>query len=230
MPKSFSKSKPSVKFVFHPKPITGQVVEPVPKPVAKSISKPGSKSIAKNRSRHCSKQHKYDPTPKQHVDVLLGVLDTLLLSDCYKTKYLQETAAHLLTTDLPDYIPNFVRSPESMSLNAVNIQSTFICSADVLSWHLDIGDPSYCNRECFIKRASVDSSQVNLYIYPTVLVATVEPVFDSDDFDAPYHTMSTVVNHLNTSTLHDKFDHDPDDIIVNAVAVDNNDPTDIRGQ
>ena len=80
---------------------------------------------------------------KKQVDVLLGVLDTLLLPDCYKTKHLLKIAADLPTADLLDYIPNFVRSPEPVFLNTVNVQPTFLPFVDVRTWCPDDDNPGY---------------------------------------------------------------------------------------
>ena len=87
-------------------------------------------------------------TPKRSelsTSVLLRLLDTLPLPQHYKTPHLLATAADLPPEDLPDYIPNFITSPEPVSLNAVNAQSTFVPLADVLAWHPDDDDPGYRN-------------------------------------------------------------------------------------
>ena len=91
------------------------------------------------------------------VDVLLIIFDTLTLSDYYLTKYILETAADLPTTDLPDCIPNFVYRPETVSLNADNVHSIFLPSADVLTWYPDDDDSGYPNQECHIKRVRVNT-------------------------------------------------------------------------
>ena len=58
---------------------------------------------------------------------------------------------------------------------------------------------------------------------------TISPVFTSDDFDVPHYDMPTVANHLDTGNLHDYWSHDIDNIAVNAVVVDNNNPNVIHG-
>ena len=87
----------------------------------------------------------------EDADALLCYLDTLPLPQHYKTPHLLATAPDLPTADLPDYLPTFVTSPEPVSLNSVNIQSTFVPSADVLPWHPGDDDPGYRSQECCIK-------------------------------------------------------------------------------
>ena len=86
------------------------------------------------------------------------------------------------------------------------------------------------NQECQIQRVRVDTSKFTLDVYPIVPAATVEPIFDSDNFDIPDDDMTTGVNYLSVGTLHDHFSHDPDNIAVNAVAVDNDYSNAIHGQ
>ena len=69
---------------------------------------------------------------KEHADVLLGLLDTLPLPAHYKTKHLLENLVDLPAADLPDYVPDCICHPEPVSLNAIDIQSTFMPSAGVL--------------------------------------------------------------------------------------------------
>ena len=88
-----------------------------------------------------------DPNFSKSPDVLLGLLNSLSLPDHYKTDHLLDTLGDLPPTDLPTIV-------EPVSLNAVNVQTTFIPSAVILLWYPDDDDPGpvYQNRECHVKR------------------------------------------------------------------------------
>ena len=152
VPKTFPWSKFSVTFDFNPTTVAKSIAKPDTQTDAKSdakrCSKSNAKPKAKRRSQHCLKEHKYDCTQAEHIDYTLELLDTLSLPAHYKTKHLLDNLADLLAADLPTYVPDCVRWPELVSLNAVNIQKAFMLSADILPWYLDNNDPSYRNREC----------------------------------------------------------------------------------
>ena len=78
---------------------------------------------------------------------LLRLLDSLPLPVHYKTDHLLDKLADLPATDLPATV-------ERVSLNAVNVQTTFIPSAQILPWHPDDDDPGpvYQNREYCVKQ------------------------------------------------------------------------------
>ena len=97
---------------------------------------------------------------------------------------------------------------------------------DLLPWHPNDDDHGYRNRECQIKRLRVNKSQFTSDIYPTVPAPTIQPVF-ADDIVIPTD-VPTVVNHLDVGSLHKYWDST--DVAVNAVAIDNDDPSAIRGQ
>ena len=48
-----------------------------------------------------------------------------------------ENATYLPTADLPDYIPDYIHLLNPESLYSINVQSTFLPSADVFPWHPD---------------------------------------------------------------------------------------------
>ena len=107
------------------------------------------------------------------VAFLLGLLDSLPLPAHYKADHLLDKLADLPTADLPATV-------EPVSLNNGNVQTTFMPSANVLSWHPgddDLG-PAYQNRECCVKRILVNTSAFTSDLYP-------EPVFDNDVFEDP---------------------------------------------
>ena len=102
------------------------------------------------------------------IDILLGLLDSLPLPAHYKTDHLLDKLADLPVADLPATV-------EPVSLNAVNVQTIFMPSANVLPWHPDDDDPgpAYQNRECRVKRIQVNTSAFNSDLYP-------EPVFNDE--------------------------------------------------
>ena len=67
---------------------------------------------------------------------------------------------------------------EHVSLNAVNVQTTFMPSANVLPWHPNDDDPGhvYQNRECRVNWIQVDTSAFTSDLYS-------EPVFNNDVFE-----------------------------------------------
>ena len=109
-------------------------------------------------------------------------------------------------------------------LNAVNVQITFLQSADILPWHPDDDDscPAYQNRECCVKRIRIDTSAFISDLYP-------DPEFDDDVYerpvfagdDIPIYDSPTKVNLLNISTMNDYWFQNP---------ITKNDPTAICGQ
>ena len=103
-----------------------------------------------------------------------------------------------------------------------------MASADILSWHPEDDDPGYCNRECQIKQIRFNTLKFSSDIYP--VSAAKEPVFTDDDFDVPDHDMLTSVNHLDTGTLYNYWSCDTDVITLNAIQIDKDDPTALRGQ
>lgn len=111
--KTYPKSKSSVKFPFDPTPVA--------RPVTKSDAKSNVKPKTKRRSRHCSKKHEYDRTQKEHINVLLGLLDIFPLLAHYKTKHLLKSLTDLRAAHLLDYVPDCVCHPEPVSLNTINI-------------------------------------------------------------------------------------------------------------
>ena len=129
--------------------------------------------------------------------------------------------------DLP--CPDLPSAVEPVSLNAINAQTTYMPSANVLPWHPDDDDPVPIaqNRECRVRRVSINTSALTSDLYPTPDPRFV-PVFPPDnipDYDSP-----TKVNLLDVGTMLDYWDHDAETITVNAVAIDKDDATAIRGQ
>ena len=86
--------------------------------------------------------------------------------------------ADLPAADLPAYV-------EPMSLIAVNIQTTFMPSADMFPWHPHDDDPSYQNKECQVKKIQADESQFTSNIYP-------DSVFEDKVFADPMILMFPV--------------------------------------
>ena len=103
-------------------------------------------------------------------------------------------------------------------------------SADVLPWHPDNNDPGYHNRECRIKRVRVDTLKFTSDIYPVAPAKEIQQVFAANDDDIPDHDIPTVINHLDTGILHNYWSDGADIITVNAVKIDKDDPTVIKGQ
>ena len=87
------------------------------------------------------------------IAILLELLDSIPLHAHYKIDHLMNKLADLSADVKP------------VPLNAVNFQTTFMTSADVLPWHPD-DDPGYQNRECQVKRIKVNTSKITLDIYP----------------------------------------------------------------
>ena len=179
------------------------------------------------------KQHTYDRTQSEHIDYPLGLLDSLPLPAHYKAKHLLDNFADLPIADLPNYIPNCVRCPEPVSLNAINIETTFMPSADILPWHSDNDDPSYRYRECRFKKMQVDTMKFTSDIYPDPVFEDKvfeDFVFASDGIDILDYDMPTKVNLLDTGIMRDYWSHDPDNLIVNTIEIDKDDHTAVRGQ
>ena len=84
-----------------------------------------------------------DPNFSKSPDILLRLLNSLPLPDHHKTGHLLDALADPPPVDLPAVV-------EPMSLDAVNVQTACMSSADVLSWYPydDDSGPVYQNREC----------------------------------------------------------------------------------
>ena len=135
----------------------------------------------------------------------LGLLNSLPLPAHYKTDHLLDKLANLPATDQPAAV-------EPVLLNAVNVQTTFMPSADVLPWNPDDdAGPAYQNRECYVKPIQVNTSAFTSDLYP-------EPVFDDEVFEdpifagdpIPIYDSPTKVNLLDVGTMNDYWSQDPD--------------------
>ena len=160
-----------------------------------------------------------DPNFGRSTDFLLGLLGSLPLPAHYKTDHLLDKLANLPAADQPTAV-------ESVSLNAVNVQTIFMQSADVYLWHPDDdAGPAYRNRECRVKRIQVNKSAFTSDLY-------LEAVFDDEVFEYPIfasdavaiYDSSTEVNLLNVGTMNNYWSRDPDVITVNAVKITKDDP------
>ena len=168
----------------------------------------------------------HDPNFGKSPDVLLRLLDSLPLPDHYKTDLLLDKLADLP----PAYQPAVV---EPVLLNAVNVQTTFMPSADILPWHPADDDPSpvYYNRECCVKRIRIEKLAFTSDLYP-------DPEFDNDVYEKPAfagdaipnYNSPTKINLLDIGTMNDYWSRDPAVITVNAVGITKDCPTAIRGQ
>ena len=125
--------------------------------------------------------------------------------------------------------PDLPSAVVPVSLNAVTFQTTFMPSADVLPWHPDDDDPVPIaqNRECRVRRVSINTSALTSDLYPAA-DPYINPVFAPDDI--PVYDSPTKVNFLDVGTMLDYWDHDAETVTVNAVAIDKDDHTAIRGQ
>ena len=167
-----------------------------------------------------------DPNFSKSPDVLLGLLNSLPLPDHYKTNHMLDTLADLPPADLPATV-------EPVSLNAVNVHTTFMPSADVLPWHPDDDDPGpvYQNREYRAKRIRIDTSEFppDLYPDPDFNNGVYErPVFAGNDI--PIYDSPTKVNLLDVGNMNDYWSRDPDVITVNVVEIAKDDLIAIHGQ
>ena len=180
---------------------------------------------------HRTKQQKMICTQKEKdmsIDFLLGLLDPLLLPAHYKTDHLLEKLADLPAANLPTTV-------EPVFLNAVNVQITFMPSADIFPWHPDDEDPGpvYQNRECRVQQIQVNTSTFTSDLYPEPVFdddVFENPIFAGDDFDVPNYDSTTKVNLLDVGTMNDYWSGDPDIITVNAVEINKDDLTAICGQ
>ena len=157
---------------------------------------------------------------------LLGLFNSLPLPVRYKTDHLLDKLIDLPTVDLPAYV-------EPVSSNAINVQTKFMPSADVLPWHPNDDDSGYQNRECWVKRIKVNMSKFTSNIYPDSFLENkvfIDLVFTSDDIDVPGYNSPTKVNLLDTGAMHNYWWQDPDVITVNVVEIDKDDPTVVCGQ
>ena len=78
--------------------------------------------------------------------------------------------------------PDLPSAVEPVSLNAVTVQTTYMPSADVLPWHPDDDDPVPIaqNRECRVRRVSINTSALTSDLYPEP-DPYIDPVFSPDD-------------------------------------------------
>ena len=100
---------------------------------------------------------------------------------------------------------------EPVLLNTLNVQTTFMPSADVLPLNPDDDDlgPGYQNRECRVKRIQVNTSAFTSDLYPEpVFVYEVfeDPVFAGDD--TPIYDAPTKINFFDVGTMHDYWSRD----------------------
>ena len=133
--------------------------------------------------------------------------------------------------DLPS--PELPANAEPVSLNAVNVQTTFMPSGDVLPWYPNDDDPSpaYQKRECCVKQIRVDTSNFTFDLYPEPVFddnVFEDPVFASDDIDVSDYDLPTKVNLTDVGTINDYWSRDPNIITVNVVEINKDDPTAVR--
>lgn len=127
------------------------IAKPDAKSDAKSDTKPDAKPLPNCQAMCRAKKQKMNKKRKEKdmsVDALLGPLNTLSLPSHCKTKQLLKNLADLPAVDFPNYVSDYISCLELVSLNAVNIQSTFMPSDDILPWHPDNDDIGYQDREC----------------------------------------------------------------------------------
>ena len=149
--------------------------------------------------------------------------NSLPLPDYYKTNHLLDHLADLSPADLPAVV-------QPVLLTAVSVQTTFMPSAVVLSWHPDDPDPvsAYKNRECCVKQIQIDTSDFTSDLNPEFDNNQYSPVFDDDDI--PLYDLHTKVNLLDVGTMNDYRSHDPENITVNSVKIAKDDPITICSQ
>ena len=170
---------------------------------------------------NCTQKEKY-----MFTDFLLGLLNSLPLPAHYKTDHLLDKLADLPATNLPATV-------EPVSFNAVNVQTISMPTTDILPWQPNDPILVYQNRECRVKRIQVNTSACTSDLYPEPVYndeVFEDPIFTSNDIDIPNYDSPSKVNHLDVGTMNDYWSRDSEIITDNAVKINKDDPTAIRGQ